>query len=154
QQQATLLSNTMSQIPPEAQAATLPMLVELMDLPNKEEFLSTLRQALNIPKAKEDMTEEELAQAQAQSEKQQAMEQLQQQEIQQKVQKIVLENKQLEARINEIQKKAETEGVKDEKIQAETQNIIAEVQKKHAEVAALKSSIQTNLQQQLDAIQV
>ncbi|URQ87726.1 hypothetical protein J8Z28_07755 [Pseudoalteromonas sp. SCSIO 43088] len=154
QQQATLLTNTISQLPPEAQAATLPMLVELMDLPNKEEFLSTLRQALNIPKAKEDMSEEELAQAQAQAEKQQAVEQLQQQEIQQKVQKIVLENKQLEARINEIQKKAETESVKDEKIQAETQNIIAEVQKKRAEVAALKSSIQTNLQQQLDAIQV
>ncbi|WP_417623050.1 hypothetical protein [Parasphingorhabdus sp.] len=154
QQQATLLTNTISQLPPEAQAATLPMLVELMDLPNKEEFLSSLRQSLNIPKAKEDMSEEELAQAQAQAEKQQAVEQLQQQEIQQKVQKIVLENKQLEARINEIQKKAETESVKDEKIQAETQNIIAEVQKKRAEVAALKSSIQTNLQQQLDAIQV
>lgn len=154
QQQATLLSNVMSQIPPEAQAATMPMFVELMDLPNKEEFISTLRQALNIPKAQEDMTEEEQAQAQAQAEKAQAMEQLQMQEVQGKLEKLALEREQLKAKIIEIQKKSETEEVKDDKLIAETEKILSEVRKSNAEVATMRANAQANIQQQLDSIQV
>lgn len=154
QQQATLLSNVMSQIPPEAQAATMPMFVELMDLPNKEEFISTLRQALNIPKAQEDMTEEEQAQAQAQAEKAQAMEQLQMQEVQGKLEKLALEREQLKAKIIEIQKKSETEEVKDDKLIAETEKILSEVRKSNAEVATMRANVQANIQQQLDSIQV
>lgn len=154
QQQATLLSNVMAQIPPEAQAATMPMFVELMDLPNKEEFLATLRQALNIPKPQEDMSEEELAQAQAQAEKAQAMEQLQMQEIQGNLEKLTLEREQLKAKIIELQKKTETEEVKDDKLIAETEKILSEVRRSNAEIAAMKSNVQANIQQQLDAIQV
>ncbi|TVU79860.1 portal protein [Pseudoalteromonas neustonica] len=154
QQQATLLSNVMSQIPPEAQAAAMPMFVELMDLPNKEEFIATLRQALNIPKPQEDMSEEELAAAQAQAEKAQAMEQLQMEEIQGKLEELKLKREELKAKIIEIQKRTETEEVKDDKLIAETEKILAEVRRSNAEVAAMKSTVQANIQQQLDAIKV
>lgn len=154
QQQATLLSNVMAQIPPEAQAATMPMFIELMDLPNKEEFLATLRQALNIPKAQEDMSEEELAQAKAQSEKAQAVEQMQMAELQGNIEKLSLEREQLKAKILELQKRTETEEVKDDKIIAETEKVLSEVRKSNAEIAAMKANVQANIQQQLDAIKV
>lgn len=154
QQQATLLSNTMNRIPPEAQAALLPMLVELMDIPNKEESISLLRQSLNIPKPQEDMTEEEQAAMKAQEEKAQVVEKMQMEQQQLELDKLKYEREQLKAKITELLKKAETEGVKDDKIKAETQQILAEVEKSNAEVAAMKSNIQNNIQAKLDSIQV
>jgi len=102
----------------------------------------------------EDMSEEELAQVQAQAEKAQAMEQLQMQEIQGNLEKLTLEREQLKVKIIELQKKTETEEVKDDKLIAETEKILSEVRRSNAEIAAMKSNVQANIQQQLDAIQV
>ena len=154
QQQATLLTQAMAKLPEQAQAAVVPMLIELMDIPNKEEFLSTLRQTLNIPKNPEDMTEEEQAAAQQQQQEAQMMKQMQMQELQNQMEKQVLENEQLKAKIAELQKKVETEDVKDDKLRAEVENILMDIQKKQAEVAGLKTDIQSNIQSQLDDIQV
>jgi hypothetical protein len=154
QQQANLLTQAMGKLPPEAQASVIPMLIELMDLPNKEEFLNTIRQAMNIPKAQEDMTEEELAAQQQQQEKAQAMEQLQMQEIQTKLQKMVLENEKLGAQIQELQSKNETELVKDDKIIAETEQILTNIERNRAEIAAMRSTLTNNIQAQLDAIEI
>ena len=153
QQQANLLTQAMGKLPEAAQAAVVPMLVELMDLPNKEEFLNTIRQSLNIPKAQEDMSEEELA-AQAQEQEKAAMvEQMQMEEMQNQMQKIVLENEKLGAQIFEIQKKAETEQVKDDKIVAETEQILTDIEHNRAEIAAMRSTITNDINTQLNAIQ-
>ncbi|MAD77107.1 MAG: hypothetical protein CML20_20380, partial [Rheinheimera sp.] len=61
---------------------------------------------------------------------------------------------QLKVKILELQKKTETEEVKDDKLIAETEKILSEVRRSNAEIAAMKSNVQANIQQQLDAIQV
>ncbi len=154
QQQATLLTQAMAKLPEQAQAAVVPMLVELMDLPNKEEFLSTIRQAMNIPKAQEDMSEEELAVHQQQQQKAKDMEQLQMKEINAKIEKMVLENDKLGADIQALQARTETEQVKDDKVVAETEKILVEIEHNRTEIAAMKSTLTNNIQAQLDAIQV
>ncbi|MBM7070883.1 hypothetical protein JQC92_02355 [Shewanella sp. 202IG2-18] len=154
QQQATLLTQAMAKLPEQAQSAVIPMLVELMDLPNKEEFLQTIRQAMNIPKNPEDMTEEEQAAAQQQQQEAQQMKQMQMQELQTNMERAVLENEQMKAKIAELQKKAETEDVKDDKLRAEVESILVDIQKKQAELAGIKTDVSNNIQQQLDSIQV
>ncbi len=154
QQQATLLTQAMAKLPEQAQAAVVPMLVELMDLPNKEEFLATIRQAMNIPKAQEDMSEEELAAQQQQQQKAQQMEELQMKEVMTKIENLVLVNEKLGADIQAIQAKTETEQVKDDKVVAETEQILTDIERNQAEIAAMKSTLTNNIQSQLDAIQV
>lgn len=154
QQQATLLTQAMAKLPEQAQAAVVPMLVELMDLPNKEEFLSTIRQAMNIPKAQEDMSEKELAAQQQQKEKAQQMEQLQMKEIMAKVEKLVLENNKLGADIQLIQTRTQTEQVKDDNLIAETEKILTDIEHNRTEIAVMRSTLTNNIQSQLDAIQV
>ena len=154
QQQATLLTQAMAKLPEQAQAAVVPMLIELMDLPNKEEFLSTIRQALNIPKAPEDMTEEELAAQEQEQAKAQEMEALQMKEVNAKIEKTVLENEKLGVQIQELQKKVETEEVKDDKIVAETEQILTDIERNHTEIKAMRSTLTNNIESQLDAIQV
>lgn len=154
QQQAELLTSAMAKLPEQAQAAVVPMLIELMDLPNKEEFLATIRQAMNIPKAPEDMTEEELAAQQQQQEKAQQMEQLQMKEIMAKIENLLLTNQKLGADIEAVQAKTETEQVKDDKVVAETEQILMDIERNQAEIAAMKSTLTNNIQSQLDAIQV
>ncbi|GGI85717.1 portal protein [Shewanella hanedai] len=154
QQQANQLTQAMSKLPPEAQALVVPMLIELMDLPNKQDFLSTIRQALNIPKAPEDMSPEEQEAAAQEQQKAQQMEAMQMAEIQGRLEKVQLERGLLEARIGELAKKTETEAVKDDKIVAETEQIIQEIDRSNAEVAAMRSTLTQNIQSQLDAIEV
>ena len=154
QQQANLLTQAMAKLPPEAQAVTVPMLIELMDLPNKEEFLSSIRQAMNIPKAPEDMSPEELEAVQLEQEKAQEMEAMQMEEVKGKLEQLKLERELLSVRIQEVQQKTETESVKDDKLIAETEQIIQEVERSNAEVAALRSSLASNIQTQLDSIQL
>jgi len=74
--------------------------------------------------------------------------------MQNQLQKISLENEKLGAQINELQKKAETEQVKDDKIIAETEQILQDIERNSIEVAAMKSTLTNDIQSQLDAIQV
>ncbi len=154
QQQANLLTQAMAKLPEQAQGAVIPMLVELMDLPNKEEFLNTIKQSLNIHKPQEDMTEEEIMAAQQEQEKAAMLEKMQIEQIQNQLQKIILENEKLGAQIIEIQKKAETEQVKDDKVVAETEEILTNIERNRAEIASMRSTITNNIQSQLDSIQV
>jgi len=154
QQQAQLLTQAMGQIPAEAQAAVVPMLIELMDVPNKQEVLDSIRQSLNIPKAPEDMTEEEQQAAAQQQQKAQMAEQMQMEQMQGELEKLKLDRELLVARIAELQKKTETEDVKDDKLIAETEQILQDIERSNAEVAAMRSTVTTNIKSQLDAIQV
>ena len=153
-QQAQLLTQAMGKMPAEAQASVLPMLIELMDVPNKQEVLDSIRQALNIAKAPEDMNEQEQQAFAQQQQKAQMAEQMQMEQMQGELEKLKLDRGLLAARITELQKKAETEGVKDDKLIAETEQILQEIERSNAEVSAMRSNVTTNIQSQLDAIQV
>ncbi|WP_299262895.1 hypothetical protein [uncultured Psychrosphaera sp.] len=154
QQQANLLTQTMAKLPEQAQAAVIPMLVELMDLPNKEEFLDTIKQALNVVKPVEDMDENERQAAEQQQQKQAELEQLQFEEVKEKINKLVLENKKLEASIGEIVEKSKTEAAKDDKLYAETNEINQRIAHNAQQASNLKQELANNIQSQLEAIQV
>ena len=61
QQLAERMTQAMSQLPPEAAGACFDLLVELMDVPRKAEFVERIRNALNIQKDPDEMNEEERA---------------------------------------------------------------------------------------------
>lgn len=69
------LMDVVSKLPPDVSIKLIPQILELSDIPNKEEFISELRQILGLPKPGEQMSEEEQAEAQQQQQAQQEAEQ-------------------------------------------------------------------------------
>ena len=67
-----------AKLPPEISLKLLPQVLELSDIPNKEEFIDELRQLLGLPKPEAQLSEEELAMQQQQAMEQQQAEQEQQ----------------------------------------------------------------------------
>jgi hypothetical protein len=57
------LMEMLQKLPPEISLKLLPQVLELSDIPNKEEFISELRQVLGVPKPQAQLSEEEQAQA-------------------------------------------------------------------------------------------
>lgn len=92
-QLAERMAQVITGLPPEVQAAVLDMWVELLDVPNKQEFIERIRSALGTPKAPDEMTPEEQQAAQQEQQMQQAQQELAMREIAGKVAK-------LEARAN------------------------------------------------------
>ena len=154
QQQALVLNQAMAHVPEAAKPAIAIMLVELMDIPNKQEVLDSIRQSLNIAKDPEDMSEEEQQAAAKEQQKLQVVEDMQMQEMQGNIDKLALERDLLAKRIGEIVKKTETEAVKDDKLIAETEKILQDIKLSNAEVAARKFEMTNLIQSQLDSIEV
>lgn len=72
------LMDTLNKLPPEIALKLLPQILELSDIPNKDEFITELRQLIGAPKPSENMTPEEEAEYQQQQmAEQQAMQQQQ-----------------------------------------------------------------------------
>ncbi len=59
------------QLPAEVQASVIDLVLELSDIPNKQEFMERVRGALGVQKDIEDMSEEEQAAVQQQAEQEQ-----------------------------------------------------------------------------------
>jgi hypothetical protein len=72
------LMDMATKLPPEISLKLLPNVLELSDIPNKEEFINEIRQILGMPKPADQLSEEEQAQAQAEAEAQAQAEQEQQ----------------------------------------------------------------------------
>lgn len=72
------LMETTSKLPPEVSLKLLPQVLELSDIPNKEEFINELRQLIGVPKPSTDMSEEEQAALVEQQQAEQAALQAQQ----------------------------------------------------------------------------
>lgn len=85
---------------PEIAVRLLPMVLEMVDLPNKDEMVHEVRRALGVPDPAAEMTPEE------QQEQEQAQ-QLQQTVQQMQLEATALANKKLEAEINEINANAQ-----------------------------------------------
>lgn len=65
-------------LPPEIAMKLLPQILELSDIPNKDEFINELRQLLGVPKPEEQLSPEEQQAAQQQAAQQEEAEQQQQ----------------------------------------------------------------------------
>ncbi|HDZ3715274.1 hypothetical protein [Vibrio vulnificus] len=145
-----------AQLPPEVQITVIDLVLELTDVPNKQEFMERVRSALNIQKDPEDMTEEEQAAVQQQQQQQQALQQkqleLQMREMEAKVLK-------LESEANNIMAKTQREaGLTDgqrfdnAKTQAETKRIMQEIESLNLEMSAMQGQMLQNIEAMIDQI--
>ncbi len=148
-QMAQQLTALVAQLPPEIQMATLDMVVELMDVPNKQEILNRIRKTLNIPKDPDDMTEEEKQAAQAQAQKQEELDQLKMQELKNSVDLSMAKVEELKAKIVELNRSMQSSDVEDKKVEADTEKVLTEVQQLKAQSdRAVKMTLE-NLDSQL-----
>jgi hypothetical protein len=134
-----------AQLPPQVQAAVIDLVAELSDIPNKGEFMERVRNALSIPKDQEDMTPEELQAQQAKQQQEQAQMELAMREMSAKVAK-------LEAEASKVQATADGQRFDDAKTQAETAKILKEMEAMTQEINILRSQLDKNLQDQIDAV--
>ncbi|HCM0785610.1 portal protein [Vibrio sp. 2026] len=153
-QMAQQLTALVAQLPPQIQMATLDMVIELMDVPNKQEILNRIRQTLNIPKAPEDMTPEEQAAMQEEQRKQQEMAEIQMQQLQNEVALGAAKVEELQAKIAKLQRDAESQDVKDNKVEAETAKVLQEVAEVKAQADSTVNAILANIDQQLLNLQI
>lgn len=124
-QQLTLIAGS---LPPEVQMATIDMVLQLMDIPNKHEFLGRVRSAMGIKKDFDKMTPEEQQQAQAEAQAQSEQQQLMMRKL---VAEVMREEAEAQAKQTAAQAKAreiQSADAKDAKLQAETAKIVTEVQ--------------------------
>lgn len=161
QQLAERMTQAVAQLPPEAQAATFDLLVELMDIPNKAEFMERIRDTMGVQKKPDDMTEEEQAAAQAQAEQAQAEQELAMREIQAKVSEVEAKAAKWQAEAERVKILAESQRYDNAHKQAQTgktiqemENLAAERGKLEQEAAQLQSQLLQSIEQQIDAIQI
>lgn len=153
-QMAQQLTALVAQLPPEIQMATLDMVVELMDIPNKQEILNRIRQTLNIPKEPEDMTPEEQEALAQQQQQQQEMHAIEMQRIQNEVELGAAKVEELRAKIEKLQRDAESQTVDDQKTEAETAKVLQEVAQVKAQAEGVVNNILSNLDQQLAGLAI
>ncbi len=148
-QLAQQLSALVAQLPPEMQASMLDMVVELTDLPNKQEILNRIRKTLNIPKEPEDMTPEEQEAAAAEAQKQQEMQDIQMQQLKNEVDLGAAKVEELTAKIANLNREAQSKDVADHKVEADTAKVLQEVAQVRAEADNAVNAIISNIDQQL-----
>ncbi|NMS30574.1 portal protein, partial [Vibrio parahaemolyticus] len=109
---------------------------------------------LNIPKAPEDMTPEEQAAMQEEQRKQQEMAEIQMQQLQNEVALGAAKVEELQAKIAKLQRDAESQDVKDNKVEAETAKVLQEVAEVKAQADSTVNAILANIDQQLLNLQI
>lgn len=95
------LMDTVKQLPPEVSLQLLPQVLELSDIPNKDEFINELRQIVGAPKPGNMSPEEESAKQQQQAAEQQAAQQ--QQALQEAMAQAQVQEKQASAALKQAQ---------------------------------------------------
>jgi len=153
-QMADQLLKAVSQLPPEIQATTIDMVVELMDIPNKQEFLNRIRSVLQIPKPEEDMTEEELAAKQAEAQKAQELEQIEMKARMADIDLVVKRGQEIAAKIEKLQNDAKSSSVSDDKTKAETAKLITEMNEVTKQAAQQKAAVMQTIDNALTTIQL
>lgn len=134
-QLARSLMDMAGQLPEQYQAALIDLIVELTDVPNRDEIIKRIKQ-VNGQVDPEDMSEEELAQMQRKQQLDQAIEDIQLKEMDLRLEKLMAEVRQLNARAGESEIKAQvTAGGAD----ADKEKVMAEITKIRAEVKEIIS---------------
>ncbi|HDY7453062.1 TPA: portal protein [Vibrio vulnificus] len=145
-----------AQLPPEVQITVIDLVLELTDVPNKQEFMERVRSALNIQKDPEDMTEEEQAAVQQQQQQQQALQQkqleLQMREMEAKVLKLESEAKNIMAKAQREAGLTDSQRYDNAKTQAETKRIMQEIESLNLEMSAMQGQMLQNIEAMIDQI--
>ncbi|HHQ4476799.1 TPA: portal protein [Aeromonas veronii] len=159
QQLAERMTQAMAQLPPEAAAACFDLVLEMMDVPRKDEFAERVRNALNIPKTPEEMSEEERAAAEQQAQLAQMQQQMAMQEMQAKLAELEGKAAKWQAEAQRITKLTDSIRFEDALKQAQTgktlqemEQLAAQQQAMQTEQAALQAQLLDTIQQQIDAI--
>ena len=159
QQLAERMTQAMAQLPPEAAAACFDLLVELMDVPRKAEFVERIRNALNIPKDPDEMSDEERAAAEQQAQQAQMQQELAMREMQAKLAELEGKAAKWQAEAQRIAKLTDSIRFEDALKQAQTgktlqemEQLAAQQQAMQTEQAALQAQLLDTIQQQIDAI--
>lgn len=143
-----------SQLPPEVQMTVIDLVLELSDIPNKEEFMERVRGALNVPKDPEDMTEEEQAAMQAEQQQQQQIQQeqleLSMREMAAKVSKLESEAKNIAAKAEREAKMTDSQRYDDAKTVAETKRITTEIEQLNQELSVVQSQMLQSIEGMID----
>ncbi|WP_429059007.1 portal protein [Aeromonas jandaei] len=159
QQLAERMTQAMSQLPPQAAAACFDLLVELMDVPRKAEFVERIRNALNIQKDPDEMSDEERAAAEQQAQLAQMQQQMAMQEMQAKLAELEGKAAKWQAEAQRITKLTDSIRFEDALKQAQTgktlqemEQLAAQQQAMQTEQVALRAQLLDTIQQQIDAI--
>ncbi|WP_256384413.1 portal protein [Photobacterium toruni] len=142
------------QLPPQVQSAVIDLVLELSDVPNKAEFMERVRGALGVGKDAEDMTPEEQQAAQMQAQQEQEQQALVMRELTAKVEKLEAESKRIAALANKEAVLTDSQRYANAKTQAETGKVLSEMERVSQDVEQLKLGMLSNLQQQIDALQL
>lgn len=161
QQLVERLTAVTGQLPPEAQAAVFDLVVEMMDVPNKDGFMERIRSSLNIPKKPDEMTPEEQQAAQQQQQQAQQAQELQMRQLMAQMAKLEADAQAQQAKAAQIQQQIDSARFADAKTQAETGKVLQEMQTVAMENEQLKLQLEqlnqelmNNIQAQIDAIQL
>ncbi|EAP6364769.1 portal protein [Salmonella enterica] len=158
-QLAQRMSEVIQGLPPEVQAAVLDLWVNLLDVPDKQEFVERIRTALGTPKSPDEMTPEEQQQAQQQQEIQRQQMELQMREMAGKVAKLEADAAKAQAAAQKDTAAAQLDTAKaqgqryvDALNQANAADILTGIQNSEQESALLQQQILQTLQQRIDAM--
>ncbi|MGL4206392.1 MAG: portal protein [Aeromonadaceae bacterium] len=159
QQLAERMTQAMAQLPPEAAAACFDLLVELMDVPRKAEFVERIRNALGIQKDPDEMNDEERAAAEQQAEQAQLQQDLAMREMQAKLAELEAKAAKWQEEAKRISKLTDSIRFEDALKQAQTGKTLQEMERLAAErdtlqseQAVLQAKLLETIQQQIDAI--
>nr|WP_145607988.1 portal protein [Yersinia rochesterensis] len=151
-QLAQRLSEVIVGLPPQIQVSVLDMWVELLDLPNKQEFVERIRGALGTPKSPDEMTPEEQQAAQQEQQLQQQQQELAMREIAGKVAKLEAEAQRINAQAEREATLANGQRFNDAYTQAKTGQVLQEMQNVTEEIGALHEEMMQTIQGQIDQI--
>ncbi|WIH29294.1 portal protein [Photobacterium damselae] len=153
-QLAERMTQLMAQLPPQAQAAVMDLVLDLSDVPNKAEFMERIRKVFGVPKDPEDMTSEEQQAAAQQQQQEAAKLELAMREMQAKVGKLEGEARRLQALASKEEVLIDSQKYSNAKVQAETGLLLQEMEEVSLKIEDLKGQMLSNLQAQIDAVQL
>lgn len=153
QQLVDRLTAVTGQLPPQIQATVIDLVVNLMDIPNKHEFVDRIRSAMQIPKQPDEMTPEEQQAAQQEQQQKQMAQDMALKEAMAKLAKLEAEAQQQQAKTAQIQQQINSSRFTDAKAQAETGVLVQEMQVAAAEKDRMQLELNQIKQQLLDTIQ-
>ncbi|HBC1012611.1 TPA: portal protein [Escherichia coli] len=156
-QLAQRMSDVIQGLPPQVQAVVLDLWVNLLDVPQKQEFVDRIRTALGTPKSPDEMTPEEQQAAQQQQAMEQQQQELQMREMAGRVAKLESEVVRAQAAAQKDNAAAQREialaqGQRyvDALNQGRTAEIITGIQQAGEEQELMQQQILQTLQQRMD----
>lgn len=151
-QLAQRLSEVITGLPPQIQVSVLDMWVELLDLPNKQQFIERIRGALGTPKAPDEMTPEEQQAAQQEQQLQQQQQELAMRELAAKVDRLEAEAKRINAQAEREATLANGQRFNDAYTQAKTGQVLQDMQNVTEEIGALHHEMMQTIQGQINQL--